>query len=85
MTKEPGIIRLAYEAIVAQICINANAQFTIQLSCGLIQDEELEDLQASDHLDMVDGYQRATRQTHLPNQNSEHLTRKHCNNIKQLG
>ena len=29
MTKEPGIVRLAYEAIVAQICINTNAQFTI--------------------------------------------------------
>ena len=27
--REPGLIRLAFETVVAQICLNANAQYTI--------------------------------------------------------
>lgn len=82
--REPGLIRLAFETIIAQICVNKNAQFTIQLAAGLIQDEELEDLQAEDV--EADSYARTARQTHLPNgqTTSECLTRKHCNNVKQL-
>lgn len=34
--REPGLIRLAFETIIAQICLNQNAQFSIQISAGLI-------------------------------------------------
>jgi len=34
--REPGLLRLAYETIIAQICINTNAQFSVQLTAGLI-------------------------------------------------
>lgn len=42
--REPGLVRLAFEAVLAQIATNRNAQFSIQFSSGLIHDEELEDL-----------------------------------------
>ena len=42
--REPGIVKLAYESIIAKIGATENAEFTIQLSSGLICNEETEDL-----------------------------------------
>ena len=58
-TREPGLIRLAFETIIAQICINNNAQFSVQIAAGLIQDELFEDLQKGDA--EMESYSRAGR------------------------
>ena len=76
--REPGLIRLAYEAVIAQICANTNAQFTVQMSCGIIQDEEMDDLLSDENHDIELG--RKSRQTVTRFQ----LSRKHVNSIKQL-